>query len=151
MPTERKSTGFNGRNTPDMWGKDPKTETGKHNVPIPPQSTWELALCELLVLSQGWNITQTLASLWANSLHFWTCLTENWKYILWTRIPFSLYHTGCLFCRELGKTHCILSTDGDPFPSSPELFFLVGRALCLFERNILNHYGWRVTPKGMLK
>lgn len=109
--------------TPQTCGGKTKKQKQRHNVPSPPQSTWELALCAVPVLNQGWNVTQTLVSPGANSLHFWNGLTENQKYILCTRIPFSLYHPGCLFCLYWTRsTHfwaqkCCLSKDGDPFSS----------------------------------
>jgi hypothetical protein len=45
--------GFNGRNISDTWGKNTKTRTEKCNVPDSVQSTWELALCAVLMLNQG--------------------------------------------------------------------------------------------------
>lgn len=64
--------------TPQMHGeKTKKQKTEKHNVPNPARSAWELAPCEILLFSQGWSITQTLASPGANSLHFWTGLPDD--------------------------------------------------------------------------
>lgn len=147
-PRGRKSPGFNGRNIPGTWGENPKTKAEKHNVPSPPQSTWELAPCTVMVLKQGWNITQTLASPQANSLHFWNGLAENKKSISATRILFIISHPGCLFYLVLDRTHPILSaarwSEHRWRPTSLPLQNFLGRVLYLFWKKIVSHCwgGW---------
>lgn len=105
--------------------KDPKTKTGKHKVPVSAQSTWKLALCVVLVLNQGWNITQTLAT--PNTSGMVSPSLRN------TSHPpeFPVTTQAVFFSLELDKTHLILSTtcllriDRDPHGFRSRTFFVL--------------------------